>query len=286
MKLSWQNNKYSLIIFIICTAVVFMLFDANPSHAINAVGKVHCDANQDGAMTPNDVLVEGIVVNVAGTSIVYSNSDTTDGTGFFAVPLLSTPQTYEETLDGASLPGDAVILVPSGGVYTLNVTDTSSDAGPNYWLYSSLSCVADVCGNGVLDAGEECDDGNLDDGDGCSANCTVEEHGGDGCTPGYWKNHPEEWGPTGLSPDDSFGEVFGCTLTDPDVTMMEALRSKGGGFKKCLRHGAAAMLNALHEAVDYPFTDGEVEALICAGRCDAGDLSNANELSDTCPAEN
>ena len=31
-----------------------------------------------------------------------------------------------------------------------------------------------VCGDGHLDAGEECDDGNLVNGDGCSSTCTVE----------------------------------------------------------------------------------------------------------------
>jgi cysteine-rich repeat protein len=33
-------------------------------------------------------------------------------------------------------------------------------------------CVAAGCGNGELEAGEECDDGNPDDGDGCDADCT------------------------------------------------------------------------------------------------------------------
>jgi cysteine-rich repeat protein len=31
-----------------------------------------------------------------------------------------------------------------------------------------------ACGDGVLDPGEECDDGNKDDGDGCSAECQAE----------------------------------------------------------------------------------------------------------------
>jgi cysteine-rich repeat protein len=31
-----------------------------------------------------------------------------------------------------------------------------------------------VCGNGIVEAGEECDDGNTDDGDGCSATCQDE----------------------------------------------------------------------------------------------------------------
>jgi len=32
-----------------------------------------------------------------------------------------------------------------------------------------------VCGNQILETGEECDDGNIIDGDGCSANCTIEQ---------------------------------------------------------------------------------------------------------------
>lgn len=32
-----------------------------------------------------------------------------------------------------------------------------------------------TCGDEILDEGEECDDGNNEDGDGCSANCTIEE---------------------------------------------------------------------------------------------------------------
>jgi len=32
-----------------------------------------------------------------------------------------------------------------------------------------------ICGDGILDAGEQCDDGNTDNGDGCSAGCTLEK---------------------------------------------------------------------------------------------------------------
>ena len=64
------------------------------------------------------------------------------------------------------------------------------------------ACCVDcnVCGNGVVEDGEACDDGNRVSGDGCSASCTVESCGdgivegdeqcddgnqdfGDGCTP-------------------------------------------------------------------------------------------------------
>jgi len=39
-----------------------------------------------------------------------------------------------------------------------------------------------ACGNGVLDPGEGCDDGNIYSGDGCSNACVIEN--------GYWCLHP------------------------------------------------------------------------------------------------
>jgi len=44
-------------------------------------------------------------------------------------------------------------------------------------IYTQLATEICQCGNGQIDPGEECDDGNLIDGDGCSASCQI-----DGCT--------------------------------------------------------------------------------------------------------
>lgn len=41
-------------------------------------------------------------------------------------------------------------------------------------------CITNACGNGIVDNGEVCDDGNIMDGDGCSANCGSREGCGDG----------------------------------------------------------------------------------------------------------
>ncbi len=103
--------------------------------------------------------------------------------------------------------------------------------------------------------------------------------GGEGCTPGYWKNHLDAWGPTGLSPGDDFDTTFGVDLFDPDITLEEAVNAKGGGVKKLARHGTAALLGAAHPGVAYPFTVAEVIAAVQAG--DAGALAKANELG--CP---
>lgn len=40
---------------------------------------------------------------------------------------------------------------------------------------SQRVCIAGSCGNGMLDADEKCDDGNVIDGDGCSADCQSSE---------------------------------------------------------------------------------------------------------------
>jgi len=40
--------------------------------------------------------------------------------------------------------------------------------------------VQPLCGNGTVNAGEECDDGNVANGDGCAADCTLEPACGDG----------------------------------------------------------------------------------------------------------
>jgi len=41
-------------------------------------------------------------------------------------------------------------------------------------------CISNSCGNGVVDPGEVCDDGNIKNGDGCSADCKSAEACGDG----------------------------------------------------------------------------------------------------------
>jgi len=60
------------------------------------------------------------------------------------------------------------------------------------------ACVANVCGDGLLNMGvEECDDGNLEDGDGCSSTCTLDTCGdgvvdeGEACDDGNEDNTDE-----------------------------------------------------------------------------------------------
>jgi cysteine-rich repeat protein len=42
------------------------------------------------------------------------------------------------------------------------------------YVQSAVFCPQPVCGNGMQEAGEQCDDGNVVDGDGCSGQCILE----------------------------------------------------------------------------------------------------------------
>jgi cysteine-rich repeat protein len=73
---------------------------------------------------------------------------------------------------------------PVAGVYSIPVT--ISDVTATYVTATAYNGVAEsarsneklfavpiVCGNGILQAGEQCDDGNTTTGDGCSSTCTI-----------------------------------------------------------------------------------------------------------------
>jgi hypothetical protein len=114
--------------------------------------------------------------------------------------------------------------------------------------------------------------------------CEREKKGDDGCTPGYWKTKPYDavWGPTGYHWDESFNDVFGCDLFDDDVTLLDAMWQGGGGIYRLGRHGVAALLNAAHPDVDYPYSVAEVIDLVCDDG-DASTLADANEAG--CPID-
>jgi cysteine-rich repeat protein len=54
-------------------------------------------------------------------------------------------------------------------------TEECDDGNINKGDGCSESCKLEVCGNGIMDPGERCDDGNTTSGDGCSADCLSDE---------------------------------------------------------------------------------------------------------------
>jgi len=111
--------------------------------------------------------------------------------------------------------------------------------------------------------------------------------GDDGCSPGYWKNHPESWAASGFNTTDDFDTIFSVNAFDPDRSLMNALRSGGGGMNKMGRMATAALLNASHPGVNFPLSItqviNQVHNAITSGNLEplASDLDVLNNLDCT-----
>jgi cysteine-rich repeat protein len=99
-----------------------------------------------------------------------------NGTGIIVSPLPLGSRAVYRSADGVS-----VALIPYGegaivflGWDWFKLETTTPDRGWNAVLDAAVRELADRCGNGVLDPGERCDDGNTRDGDCCSSHCLFE----------------------------------------------------------------------------------------------------------------
>jgi len=83
------------------------------------------------------------------------------------------------------------------------------------------------------------------------------EHGGEGCTPGYWKqaHHFDSW-TSPYEPSTRFSDVFEDAF--PEMTLLEVLKQGGGGLIALGRHTVAALLNAASPNVSYDMSVSEV----------------------------
>ncbi|QDG51836.1 hypothetical protein FIV42_14115 [Persicimonas caeni] len=136
-----------------------------------------------------------------------------------------------------------------------------------------------------------------------------ELQGGEGCTPGFWKNHEDEWckenGEYHYAPDDELGEVFDFTGTSKQVesladdTLADALAYGGGPGElgdamNLLRHAVAALLNACKDdQVSYDYYDDQViswTSKALAGdfpfTADGVEITSMEELKDLFEAAN
>lgn len=86
--------------------------------------------------------------------------------------------------------------------------------------------------------------------------------GNEGCTPGYWKNHTDNW--EEFRPGTPLN-VYASNFTFPEQlssyrtkTFLEALNFRGGpgvdgATQILMRAAVAAYLNAAHEGLGYPY---------------------------------
>ncbi len=114
-----------------------------------------------------------------------------------------------------------------------------------------------------------------------------------GCSRGYWRNHPGSWQPTGYAPDQTVESVFVEAAAYPGLgsaTLLQALDFGGGSdlsgaARLLLREAVAAVLNAAHPDVNYPRTEAEVIGTVDAALATA-DIGTLLSLSGGLRADN
>ena len=122
--------------------------------------------------------------------------------------------------------------------------------------------------------------------------------GGEGCTPGYWKNHDgskksgNAWAATPYTTGQLLSTVFSPTgLGSLDsYTLRQALDFGGGSSlleKKQLlvHHAVAALLNAAHPDVSYPMTVAQITSAVNAA-LESNDEASILALKDQLDRQN
>lgn len=109
---------------------------------------------------------------------------------------------------------------------------------------------------------------------------TTTPPGQEGCTPGFWKSHPEAW--VGYLPSQTFASVFGVAVPGQPagLTLGAALELGGGGVNALARQAVAALLNAAHPEVDYPLSEAQIIAMVSAA-ITSGNADTIESLKDT-----
>lgn len=108
---------------------------------------------------------------------------------------------------------------------------------------------------------------------GLAFSSVVQAQGDQGCSLGFWKQeqHFDFW--EVAAPTELFSTHFGSSIeirlknkdgggTTDDPTLLQALRSPGGGINALARQAVAALLNAASPDVDYPIELGMVISLV------------------------
>jgi len=128
-----------------------MLMSVSAANAWHANGRVFCDVNGNEVIDSGDTPLKGVIVTVENLGLTFSGSDATDSSGFFKISLPDDPDSFVETLDPATLPFDAVIIISPTSEFAFSTTEDNSSS-ENDWLISSSLCEAGVCwltGGGV-----------------------------------------------------------------------------------------------------------------------------------------
>jgi cysteine-rich repeat protein len=154
---------------------------------------------------------------------VYSTSLTVSDTGVTYVVATA----YNDAGESA-LSNELALAPPACGDGHIDPGEQCDDGNTVSGDGCSATCMLEVCGNGILDPGEQCDDGNKVSGDGCSATCKVEVCGNGILDPGEQCDDGNKVGGDGCSATCKL-EVCGNGILDPGEQCDDGNKVSGDG---------------------------------------------------------
>jgi hypothetical protein len=192
-----------------------------------------------------------------GPYTIYFPDDMEDCTPTFDFAVAGAPADGQVTFRVLRLDGTTLVLVGSGAM-TYNAGNGkfegsfSTNVGTGVHTFSVEVTIMDAAGTVLLKTGGKWE---------VTCEETPPPPGGEGCTPGFWKQsqHLDSW--VGYEPTDVYDDVFGVAHFG-DLTLLEALNLSGGGANALGRHSVAALLNASSPDVDYDYSVSMVIAAV------------------------
>lgn len=142
MTSSWLGRKF--LVLLSASFILVSFFFVQSSNAWHADGCVYCDVDQDGQISAGDIPLGDVGVNI--TNPVYNPnfgtinaSDWTGANGCFYMTLPGYTESYNETLDPTTLPGDVLFIDPVQNLHTFSLTGHTPNNARN-WLLDSEIC--------------------------------------------------------------------------------------------------------------------------------------------------
>jgi hypothetical protein len=105
---------------------------------------------------------------------------------------------------------------------------------------------------------------------------TTTPPGREGCTPGFWKNHTEDWDV--YVPGQTVLSVFSAAPPSvANLTLLQGLQNGGGQEEALTRHAISALLGAANDEVDYPLSVQQVIDMVNAAFA-SGDFESTKDV--------
>jgi hypothetical protein len=192
-----------------------------------------------GLQDPGEPGIGGVELNLydGGGSLI--GTTTTDSDGYYEFTGLCAGD-YTVEVNGSTLPADVQPAPCQVG---------SDETIDNNCSPADVTLPADDTEDVTIDFGYE----------------EIPQGGGEGCTPGYWRQPQHFFAWTApYQTDTPFESVFGRDVPG-DPTLLEAVDNPGGQLNQLMFHATAALLNAASPDVDFSYTVDEVISLFQQG---------------------